>query len=474
MSIAWECRDQADQAEIYYNHPLRTKVRHLEDENRALRRMLRKNGISWRPRSKPAHKSNGRTTRSSGMVNCRPLPHLPVEIQLRILSFAVTSPQPILDPLCNVKPEHLLVQEKVKSNQIAIHFLATCKAYYAEGTKLLWSNNSFVFTTPEALRNFAEVPLKFRRDIKDINLRIIAKFYDDEDRTRKIGRSYHPDLSKSFPLTVHTRPKENTPARRGFRAYGWYQLIDFLTALLPPYDPSQGSLSTQSAPMPKLLPSLEKLRIDFVNFGVDLHVGPPAQLHDLASHQFGCSLNELVLTGLPNDEVGERVSNELAGLLKNEGLLIDHAPIMIGYKNSIRLLTCDSVKCHYSSRVIRAAGNIDLNPYVHGDELHAHSFGLEFPPAPKDEGKPPHSFYHSCRTIWKKVPVKLGGDERKWELFDRISGQPWDEVEEEATMYDYSSIGGPDIGISCENCGEIHPGAIPPDHLIEDIFGIDL
>ncbi|KAI1208466.1 uncharacterized protein F4807DRAFT_468694 [Annulohypoxylon truncatum] len=474
MNIAWECRDQADQAEIYYNHPLRTKVRRLEDENLALKRMLRENGISWQARSKPSQTHNGRITRSSGKVGCRPLPHIPVEIQLRILFFAMTSPQPIVDPLCKTKSEHLLVQEKVKSNQIAIHFLATCKAYHAEGTKFLWKNNSFVFTTPEALRNFAEVPFKFREDIKDINLRIIAKFYDDENRTRKISRNHHPDLKKAVPLTVHRRPKENTPARRGFRTYGWYQLIDFLMAMQPPYDPSRVSVTTPLTPMPRLLPSLEKLRIDFVNFGSNMFGGPPAQLHDLASHQFGCTLNELVLTGLPTDEAGERVCNELAGLLKNEGLLIDHAPTMVALRNSIRPLTCDTVECHYSSKVVRAAGEIDLNPYVHGDEFHAHSFGLEFPPAPKDEGEPPFSFYHSCRTIWKKVPVKLDGDERKWELFDRISGQPWVDVEDEATMYDCAPIGEPDNGIVCDNCGEVHPGAIPPEDLIEDIFGIDL
>ncbi|KAI2465010.1 hypothetical protein F4781DRAFT_44019 [Annulohypoxylon bovei var. microspora] len=480
MSIAWECRDQADQAEIYYNHPLRTKVRRLEDENLTLKRMLRENGISWQTRSKPVQTSNGRITRSSSRVSSsRPLPHIPVEIQLRILFFAMSSPHPIVDPLCKAKPEHLLVQEKVKSNQVAIHFLATCKAYHAEGTKFLWSNNSFVFTNPEALRNFAEVPFKFRQNVKDINLRIVARFYDDEDRTRKLSRHHHPDLKKAIPLTVHRRPKENTPARRGFRTYGWYQLIDFLTAMLPPFDPAQvahpnGLPAAQLTPIPKLLPSLSKLRIDFVNFGTDMFTSPPAQLHDLASHQFGCTLNELILTGLPSDEIGERVCNELAGLLKNEGLLIDHAPTMIALKNSLRPLSCDAVECHYSSKVVRAAGKIDLNPYVHSDELHAHSFGLEFSLAPEEEGVPPYSYFHSCRTIWKKVPVKLDGDERKWELFDRITGQPWDEVEEEATMYDCAPIGEPDVGISCENCGEIHPGAIPPDYLIEDIFGIDL
>ncbi|KAI1100451.1 hypothetical protein F4804DRAFT_45684 [Jackrogersella minutella] len=472
MNPAWECRDQADQAELYYNHPLRTKVRRLEDENLDLKRLLRENGISWKSRSKSTQACNGRTTRSSVKV-ATPLPHIPVEIQLRIMSFALTSPYPIVDPLCKIKQENLMNREKAKSNKLAIHFLATCQAYYAEGTKFLWNNNSFVFTTPEALRNFAEVPFEFRRDINDINIRIIAKFYDDEDRerTRKIGRRHHPDLKKPITLTIHKRPKENTLARRGFRAYGWYQLADFLTALLPPFDPSTihdytGPTLSYPLPLPpKLLPSLEKLRMDFVNFGEDMFNNPPAQLHELASHQLGCTLNEVVLTGLPSDECGGRVSSELAGLLKDEGLLIDHAPTMVALRNSIRPLNCDAVECHYSAKVVRAMRTVS-DHHHHHDDAHAHLFGSDLPPAPKDEGVPPYSYFDSCRTIWKKVPIKLdGSDERKWALFDRMSGRLWEEVEDEATMFDF--FGEEEEATVCENCGQTHPGAIPPVEMMD-------
>ncbi|KAI1141975.1 hypothetical protein F5Y05DRAFT_369313 [Hypoxylon sp. FL0543] len=409
-------------------------------------------------------------TRSSSRIKCRSLPHIPVEIQLRILSFAMTSPHSIVDPLCRVKPEHLLVREKAKSCQIAIHFLATCKAYYAEGTKFLWTNNSFVFTTPEALRNFAEVPLYYRQNIQNVNLRIIAKFYDDEERTHKISRHHHPDLKKAIPLTVHKRPKENTLTRRGFRAYGWYQLADFLAALLPPFDPSHvhsnnGCSVKDLTPLPKLLPALEKLRIDFVNFGENMFNSPPAQLHELASHQLGCTLNEVVLTGLPSDESGRRVGHELSGLLKDEGLLIDHAPTMVALKNGIRSLGCDSVECNYSAKVVRAMRAV--TGQAHHDDAHAQLFGVDFPPAPQEEGEPPYSMYQSCRTIWKKIPVRLDdNDERKWELFDRVSGLPWDDVEEEATMLDLFGDEDDD-GLVCDHCGEIHPGAIPPAELLD-------
>ncbi|KAI1399812.1 hypothetical protein F4819DRAFT_398947 [Hypoxylon fuscum] len=477
MSLAWDCRDQADEAEVYYNQPLRAKVRRLEDENLNLKRLLRENGIEWQSRSKPSQassNSNGRVTRSLSKANHKPLPYIPTEIQLRILSYSLTSPYPIVDPMSKVKPENLLVREKAKTNHIAIHFLATCKAYHTEGTKFLWSNNSFVFTNPEALRNFAEVDIKFRQDIKEVNFRIIPKFYDDEDRPHKISRHHHPDLKKAIPLTIHKRPKENTLARRGFRAYGWYQLVDFLTALLPPFDPERvpyydGATIVYPPPAPKLLPCLERLRIDFVNFAEDLLSMPPPQLHEYASHQLGCTLNEVIMTGLPSDDTGLRVSNELAGLLKDEGLLIDHAPAMVALKNSVRALNCGTGECNYTVKVVRAMRSITDQHHL---DHHSH-FSRDFPSVPQDEGDPPFSPYHSCRTVWKKIPLKIdGSNERKWTLFDRMSGLPWDDVKDEATMFDILDSSADDDNsddefMVCDNCGEVHPGAIPPLEMMD-------
>ncbi|EMR63750.1 hypothetical protein UCREL1_9294 [Eutypa lata UCREL1] len=441
MNSAWECRDQADQAEIYYNQPLRTQNRHLQDEVLSLKRLLRENGISWRPDA--SQEANG--------------------------------PLPIVDPLSKVRRDRLLVREKTKSNQIAIHFLATCRAYYVEGTGFLWNNNNFIFTTPEALRNFAEVPLIHRLTVRSVNFRIIAKFYDDEDRTHNLPSSYHPDFKKPKRLMVHKRPKDHALARRGFRAYAYYQLIDFLEAMLPPHDPTDGATDFEllkTNKRPRLLPNLERIRIDFVNFGEDMLMFPPSHLHDLASHQMGCSLNEVMLTGLPSDEAGFRVSSELGGLLKDEGLLIDHAPTMIALKNGIRVLPCDDDGCHYSSKVVRAM-QTTFRFRSPGNDNHLHH-QEEFPPAPKDEGEPPSHMYKSCRTLWKKVPIKLDDTEkRKWELFDRISGLPWDDVEEEVLFLEMMEE---NHGLSkCSNCGERHPGAILDDEFSDmdedDILG---
>ncbi|KAI8628341.1 hypothetical protein F5Y19DRAFT_148800 [Xylariaceae sp. FL1651] len=462
---AWECRDQTDQAELYYNQPLRVKNRRLEDENLALKRLLREHGISWQTYPKPAHSQTSRVTRSC-KGQPKVLPHLPVEIQLRVLSYALTSPQPIVDPLCKSRSERLLAREKSKPHNLAINFLSTCRAYYVEGVKFLWSNNSFVFTSPATLRNFAELDSVYRQKVQHVTFRLIARFYDDEDRVHRLPRTYHPDLKTSVKLAVQRRPKENTLARRGFRAYAWYQLIDFLEAMLPPHDPSltPGSSSSRAVPRPRLLPSLESLRIDFVNFTDDLLQYPPPQLHDLASHQLGCMLNEVILTGVPTDECGLRVSTELSGLLKDEGLLIDHAPTMVAVKNGVRLLHCDDHICHYSSKVVRAMRTVSDHHFFE-DDHHRHD-EIDFPPAPADEGQPPFSPFRSCRTIWKRVPIKLDGSgERRWELFDRVSGMPWDDVEEDATMFDF--LDDEEDGMVCENCGEIHPGALLPEELMD-------
>lgn len=338
----------------------------------------------------------------------------------------MTSQFPIVDPLSKPKKGRLLAREKAKTNHIAIHFLATCKACHVEGTRCLWNNNSFVFTAPEALQNLAEVSLIYRQTMNSVNFRIIAKFYDDDGYAHKLSSSYHPDIKKSWKLVVYRRPKDHALARRGFRAYSYFQLIDFLEAMLPPFEPSDDTTDFElfkTKKRPRLLPNLERIRIGFVNFSEDMLMFPPTHLHDLASHQMGCSLNEVILTGLPSDDVGFRVGTELAGLLRDKGLVIDHAPIMVALRNGIRLLQCDDDECHYTSTVVRAMRNTKLlRHHRHDDSSHLDD---EFPPAPPEEGDPPLSTVMSCRTIWKKIPIKLDDMEaRKWKLYDRISGLP--------------------------------------------------
>ena len=165
-------------------------------------------------------------------------PHLPPEVILRIRRFALTSARPIIDPLSPTTSEHLTEQEKARVNQIAIHFLATCRALYAEGTRYLWERNEFTFTTPQALRHFAELSLNFRHKVTSIRLRNVAHYFDDQRRKHKLERDYHEDLKGDVNLKVQMRPQETPIVRGGCRCYTWTRIVDFLAALRAPYDPA--------------------------------------------------------------------------------------------------------------------------------------------------------------------------------------------------------------------------------------------
>ncbi|KAI0198911.1 hypothetical protein F4808DRAFT_434230 [Astrocystis sublimbata] len=477
MDPAWECRDQTDQAELYHNHHLRVKNRHLESENLNLKRLLRESGISWQQkqpkRFRPATRST-HNTRSTKTEQSSTLPHLPIELQLRVLQYAMTSPFPIVDPLSKSRPERMLKREKPQEpkkgekgeqqrNHIAIHFLATCRAYHFEGRKFLWGNNTFLFTSPASLKQFSELDLRFRRSIQHVTFRIIATFYDDEDRVHSIPETYHSSLRSPIQLAVQRRPREHGLARSGFRAYSWYQLVDFLEAMLPPHD----AAIKPSQLRPRLFPALESLRIDFVNFLCETLQFPPPSLHELASHQMACMLNEVIVTGLPMDDCGSRVGNELSGLVKDEGLMVTHEPTLLALKDRVRPMKCRPSRCDPQCKVVRGMRALELHSdddmFLHDPSHHTASL----PPAPPDEGEPPESDFHSCRTIWKKVPVAIEGSKRKWELFDRVSGLPWAIAEPEATMFDVLSE--EDDPVVCENCGECHPGALVSDELMDMI-----
>ncbi|KAI1484825.1 hypothetical protein F5X96DRAFT_662771 [Biscogniauxia mediterranea] len=475
---AWECRDQTHQAEIYYNQPLRAKNRRLEDENLALKRLLRENAISWQAQIKspvplnPVHEPEPKP---------RTLPRLPVEIQLRILSDALTSPHTIVDPLCKLRRECLTAQEKAEPHYLAIHFLATCKAYYVEGTNALWFNNRFTFTTPEALKNFAELDYAHRKHIRRVTFRLIAQFYDDHHRVRRLPPSYHLAFSVRKPpkLKVHKRPKDNIRVWGGFRAYAWYQLVDFLDAMLPPFDPSSSTAPStkRSSPLarPRLLPSLESLRIDFVNFGNDLFDDPPDQLHDLACHELGSTLNELVLTGIPQDDCGIDARNYLVGLLREEGLLIEDGAMFLAQKNGIRRLGRLGHPKEPSYNVIRAMRGMSES---FGINNYDYKYPADVsPPAAPGEGGPHESRYESCRTIWKKIPVYYGDlfskskepeeekEFRMWELFDRVTGKPLLDKSDKFEFYKVDSEDSDKEGL-CENCGLEHYAPLN----VEDIY----
>ncbi|TPX15942.1 uncharacterized protein E0L32_000276 [Thyridium curvatum] len=469
----WEGRDQDEQAKIAYNEPLRLKNKELEDENMRLKKLLREHGVPWspaianrfaelgfEPQQSVARRQSTRRTRASTAASSiestgSKLPRLPAEILLRIVHYAMTSSEPLVDPLSPTRPENITIQEKSRHKHLALGFLASCKAFRVEATRALWANNTFVFTTPQALLKFADLEFVFRSKISHVNLRIIAQFYDDEPRKHKLDKDYHPTLKKDVNLRVQRRPKETSFARKGFHCYAWTQVIDFLSALRAPYDPKH----EKNANRPRLFPNLKTMRLDFVSFPEYFLPYSDSSLHEVAAHDLGCTLDELIVCGLPSCEVGMKASADLAGMIKDDGLLLDGTPAFLQLRNCLKPLQ----GYNFVPKVIRAyrkairdaknaaqangaaASNSTAAQASH-DHHHAHEL-IEMPPAPEELGHP-ESRYCKRKTIWKRVPVSSDSDQRDWMEFDRFSGYPIDDV---VDLWDDS-----DEEDICSKCGEFH------------------
>lgn len=459
----WECRDREDEAKAIYNQPLRRANQSLADENMRLKRILRDNGISWSPIALNHMQQldpTRRKTRSSMTSQEMGRPFLPMEVLLRILKFAMKSPSPIIDPLSPLCPENMSKKEKDRGNQIAIHFLATCKALNVEGTRYLWDSNQFTLTTPQALRNLSELPARFRQAIKHVNLRIIARYYDDQrNRRHKLDRGYHTDLKKDQFLKVYPRPSESPLIRGGFRCYTWNQVVDFLEALRAPYDPNN---KNSKLPRPRLLPSLVSLRLDLVNFSHTLLPFSGSELHDVSSHELGCSLNELHITGMPYDDTGMKASAELSGMLKDEGLYLDGPACFVSSSKHPHLQPLSGRR--WCARIIRAykpkdtkeEASDDDSDTLNGTSAHSHGRIGALPPAPKEDGHPT-STRDDETVLWKQVPISRDIDTRAWVQFSRFSGY---ELNEDEWDSDEDGL--------CPCCGESHPGSSFLDFLMDD------
>lgn len=365
-----------------------------------------------------------------------------MEVILRILKFALTSPYPIIDPLSALTTTNLVDAERSRGNQVAIHFLSTCRSLHEEGTKIFWNSNTFVFTTPQAVRNFAELSPGYRSNISHVTFRVIARYYDDQFRKQKLDRFYHRSLKKDIRLKVHQRPREIPLIRGGFRSYAWTQIVDFLAALRAPYDPS---FHLKSIPRPRLLPALTSLRLDLVNFSDSLLPFSGPEFHDATSHEFGCTLNELQVTGMPRDDAGMKAGAELSGLLKDEGLYLDGlASFVAPMKGPIQPLKGD-VWC---SRVVRAwkdtgdesDSDFDMSPDSIFSRGHT-KIGV-MPSAPEEPGHP-ESTRPEETVIWKKVPASRDSPDREWIQFSRYSGYEISELDSDDDI--------------CPCCGDSHP-----------------
>ncbi|KAK0391194.1 hypothetical protein NLU13_0695 [Sarocladium strictum] len=453
----WESRDKEVLAKVSYGLPMRRENQVLVDENLRLKRLLRENGISWSPiaqahlqQTNPAKRKLRASTKARHPVELR----VPIEVLLRIVEFALTSPEPIVDPLSPSNPEHLTDAEKSSGNQIAIHLLATCKTLYIEGKRVLWEKNEFTFTTPEAVRNFGELNAEARAKIRHVNFRIIAQYFDDERRKfrHRLDQSYHPNLKGNHALRVTIRPKESHRNRGGFRCYTWTQVADFLLALRAPYDPKFRG----KGPRPHLLPSLTSLRLDLVNFTESLLPMPGKDLHDVANHEFARTLNELQLTGVTCDEPGMKATAELVGMVKDNGLYLESVPTYVVLNKRLGFLS----ERGWCGRIVRPAPFADMSAQK-AAEAAGDASGV-----PKEEGYPVTTKKEDEKIIWKRVPKLRDSYEREWAAFNCHSGYrilDLDSDDETDDDYDYHHI--------CPSCGEAHPGSSFLDEDEDDYFG---
>ncbi|KAK1752171.1 hypothetical protein QBC47DRAFT_363754 [Echria macrotheca] len=454
-NFPFEERDQSDTAEAWYNEPIRSENQRLALENMSLKRLLRENGISWSetsalslglPESRAHAGTKRRRLRSSKVqVEQPPLPTLPTEIQLVILEMALTSDHPIVDPMSKLRPGTQTQEEGWRGNQIAIGCLAVCKVYHHEGTRFLWKNNSFVFTSHSALRNFANLSPDFRKNITDVTLRIIATYYDDKMKSHSVTGNVPGQRIK---IKCVPRRRENTLSRKGYKSYSWLQLIDFLDALRPPFDPSHPKKQDR----PRLFPNLTALRIDFVNFPREYLMYPDHDLHRLAAHDLGCTIDELMLTGLPHDERGRKVMLDLSGMVRDDGLLLKARDTFIQNNGQLRKMD----DCEVSPKIVRPwklvaremAAARDPAPEVYAHHHHHTHDDPELEATPEVPGHP-ESMWKKKKTIWKLTPLTRDSSARKWTEFSRTWGSVLEQYDADVDEDDSKEI-------VCDECGEVH------------------
>lgn len=111
-----------------------------------------------------------------------PLTKFPAELQLRVLWHCLVSSLPILDAgIPKDKRVVLIDNETPGQRRINPAIIFTCKAYHHEGIKLLYSNNHFAYTISQQ----AEVPAKVvRRNLSRIQKLILRPMCTTSIRIR--------------------------------------------------------------------------------------------------------------------------------------------------------------------------------------------------------------------------------------------------------------------------------------------------
>lgn len=221
-------------------------------------------------------------------------------------------------------------------------------------------------------------------------------------------------------MPVISRPIESWLLCKGFCCYAWTQLVDFLDALRPPFDPTRDE---QAAPA-RLLPNLRSMRMDFVNFQADLlpsYPDPTGDLREIASSDLGGSLDELMLTGIPISPSGTDVSECLSGMVKLGGLLVESNASFVQGKTKLKPIP----DRYFLASVLQSSYRPGKEPPLHDQCVafypHHNAAPGTVPIAPKEMGHPPPSL-RKRKTLWKMVPDSRDAVTRSWKEFDDESG----------------------------------------------------
>lgn len=180
------------------------------------------------------------------------------------------------------------------------------------------------------------------------------------------------------------------------------------------------------------------MRIDFVNFPEYFLPFPQTDLHEIAAHDLGCTLNELMVTGLPGCEVGIKAGADLQGMVKDDGLFICHVPSYVQQRKSLKPLRSDRA----TSRVVRAWRKLARERQASVGQTPLASF----PVVPEEHGHPT-STWKKRKTLWKRVPVSRDSTKREWAEFDRSTGE---------LVHDQDIYNSDDSDTVCPNCGVVH------------------
>ncbi|KAG5943764.1 hypothetical protein E4U59_007910 [Claviceps monticola] len=149
-----------------------------------------------------------------------------------------------------------------------------------------------------------------------------------------------------------------------------------------------------------------------------------SDLHEVASYELGCTLNELQITGMPDGVTGTSVSERLTCMLKDKGLFLHGCSTYVAQTRQLQKLTCRK----WCARVIRASvredpAEDDAGASDDDDQLidYRHRLGI-LPPVPTEEGHPT-LFHDQTDVIWKRIPLTRDNEERRWVPFSRAAGR---------------------------------------------------